>query len=197
MKTKKILLLISIVILFNCQSDREKYYYLDQYDLLDGYPYGTTIYKSSSKSHIPSQAIVYSDILEFKENNSYIITLQKPNKELMLKRIKSSLEVLYKYNSGNDSVVVSFPHTFTNVGINKRYKKDLDSLVKMTQDSSKAYRAEAENIFQDEAFYQRIYKNPLNYYIIDKKEDSVFGPLTKKEYRNIKEKRGIKLEFKN
>ena len=65
------------------------------------------------------------------------------------------------------------------------------------KDSIKAYQTGAENIFQNEDFYQRIYKKGLNYYIIDKKEDSVFGPLTKKEYRNIKEKRGIKLEFKN
>lgn len=155
------------------------------------------LYINQKKKWNYDTIIVYSDIEKFGENSTYIIALQNPNKELMLKRIISSLEVLYKYNSENDSVVVSFPHTYTNVEINKRYKKELDSLVWITKDSIKAYQTRAEDIFQNEDFYQRIYKKGLNYYIIDKKEDSVFGPLTKKEYRNIKEKRGIKLEFKN
>jgi len=194
---KKTLIIFLLIILYACKFDKSEYFFFDKYDSMDvGDGKETFIYKSKKKWNYDT-IIVYSDIEKFGENSTYIIALQNPNKELMLKRIISSLEVLYKYNSENDSVVVSFPHTYTNVEINKRYKKELDSLVWITKDSIKAYQTRAEDIFQNEDFYQRIYKKGLNYYIIDKKEDSVFGPLTKKEYRNIKEKRGIKLEFKN
>lgn len=196
MRNKWIILLTSTFILFNCQSDKEKYYYLDEFDALDmGYPYGTVIHKSKKLANLDT-IIVHSDIVKFSENSSYIIALQKPNKKLILNEIESSLEILYKYNSEDDSVIISFPHTHTNIEINKRYKKDLDSLVLLTKDSVKSYKIEAKNIFENEPFYQKIYnKNPVNYYIIDKKQDSVFGNLNRDEFRKIKKVKGIKLEW--
>lgn len=195
MKNIWIIFLTSIFLLFNCQSDKKKYYYFDKYDSMDVGDGKETFIHKSRKSNYYDTIIVYSDIVKFGENYSNMIVLQKPNKELMLKRITSSLEILYKYYSEKDSVVISFPHTYTSVEKNKQYKKDMDLIFQSTQDSAKTYQIKADKIFENELFYQKIYKNLLNYYIIDKKEDSVFGPMKKSEFIRLKRKRKIKIEF--
>lgn len=196
MKNKWFLLLIPAVIFLACQSDKEKYYYFDKYQSMDvGDGKETFIYKSKNSSYYDT-ILVHSDIVKFKENYSHMIVLQKPNKKLMLKRIKSGLETLYKYHSENDSVVLHLPHMQTTVEINRQYKKDLDSILQLTQDSVKTYQIKANQIFENESFYRKIYNNPLNYYIIDKKQDSIYGPLSKEEFNTIQQKKGIELEFK-
>lgn len=196
MRNKWPILLTLAVMFFACQSDKkERYYFFDKYESMDvGDGKETFIHKSKKMGGFDT-IIVHSDIVKFKENNSYIIALQKPNKKLMLDRIESILEILYKYNSENDSVVISFPHIHTTIEINSQYRENLDSLLQTTKDSVKTYQIEAKKIFENECFYQKIYKNPLNYYIIDKKEDSVFGNLNRDEFIKLKQAKGIKLEF--
>ncbi|MDR1877198.1 MAG: hypothetical protein LBQ84_06195 [Flavobacteriaceae bacterium] len=193
---KKLLVIFLLTIIFGCQSNTsEKYYFLDEFDAMDmGYPYGTVIHKSKETGNFDT-IIIHSDIEKYGENKSYIIALQKPNKELMLDRIESSLKALYKYNSENDSNIIYFPHTYTTLEMNRQLKKDLDSLIQVTQDTINSYKIEAKRILEKESFYQKIFKNQINYYMIDKKGDSVYGPMDRKEFLKLKSQKKIKLEF--
>ena len=187
--------LLITVLLYGCQSgnNKEKYFYLDDFDSMDtGYPYGTVVYKAKKRGGFDT-IIVSSDIVKYGENKSYIIALQRPNEELAISEIKNRLELFYtgykKYNYTNENF--GYPR-----GTNKDILlKSLDSLVSITKDSTEAYQIEAEKIFKKEPFYQKIFQNELNYYIIDKKADSVFGPLKYDEFERLKQKKNINVKF--
>lgn len=53
----------------------------------------------------------------------------------------------------------------------------------------------ADSLFHDSKFYQNMFQNKFNYFIIDKRNDKVSGPLTKREFETIKVKRNIKMQF--
>ncbi|MBW7870752.1 MAG: hypothetical protein H3C39_06785 [Flavobacteriia bacterium] len=198
MKKIVIFLLLDIFIL-NCQSDKERYYFLDDFTSVDiGYPYGTLIYKSNNNHwgyKTFDTIVVYSDVDKYGENGSWIIAMQKPNRDLMLERIESSLRILYAYHYENDSPVISFPHLVTDKQISKLYKKDLDSVFQLTKDSIKTYQEVAKKIFENEAFYQNIFKSQVNYYIINKKKDSIYGPMNEKRFLEFKKAKKIRLKF--
>ncbi|HCA08440.1 hypothetical protein [Chryseobacterium sp.] len=113
----KIILTLSLLLfLYSCNDGSNlggDYYYLPIYEAEDiGYPYGTIVYKSKEKNHF-DEVLIYSDIEKINYNNQFVIVLQKPNKELMLKRIKDDL------NNGNRQFDIkdSIPR------IEKKYRK--------------------------------------------------------------------------
>ena len=190
---RKLLIALLLISLYSCQPDKERYYYLDDFDAMDtGYPYGSMVYKAKKRG-VFTTIIASSDIVKYGENKSCIIALQKPNKKLAILDIRDGLELFYtgyeKYNYTNENF--SYPR-----GTNKDILlKSLDSLVSITKDSTEAYQIEAEKIFKKEPFYQKIFQNELNYYIIDKKADSVFGPLKYDEFERLKQKKNINVKF--
>lgn len=198
MKKTVIFLLLGILTL-NCQSDKEEYYFYDKYDSMD---YGdgreTFIYKSKNNhwGYITYDTIlIYSDVDKYGEDGSWIIAMQKPNRDLMLERIESGLKNLFTANYENDSAVVRFPHVLTDRQISNRYKRDLDSSYQLTGDSIKTYQEVAKELFENESLYQSMFKNPVNYYIIDKKKDSIYGPMDEKHFLKLKKANRIRLEF--
>lgn len=119
-----------------------------------GYPYGTIVYKSKEKNHF-DEILIYSDIEKINYNNQFVIIVQKPNKELMLKRIKDDLN---------------------NENIRKQFEiKD--------------------SISKREKSYNKLFLNEENYYIIDKKNNKIFGPLNQRTFINIKLQQNINLDF--
>ena len=189
-----LLFLLIIIILFSCKPEKERYYLLHKYDSMDvGLGERTFVYKSKEKWNYDT-ILIYSDVLKYKENRSYIIVLQKPNKNLILKDIESSLKIL-KDHYEDDSVVIFFPHSYSTIEMNKKYKREIKSLQQFTEDSINSYKTVALDIFNNEKYYQKVFKNRINYFIIDKDSDSVFGPLSKSDFNNIKDSKGIKLTF--
>lgn len=196
---RKIAIIYLLIVSYACKSDGTNYFFYDKYDSMD---YGdgreTFIYKSK-KNHWEyityDTILVYSDVEKYGENSSWIIAIQKPNRDLMLERIESGLKNLFTYNYENDSAVVRFPHALINKQISNQYKKDLDLSFQLTKDSIKTYQEVAERIFENESFYQNIFKNPVNYYIINKKKDSIYGPMDEKHFLRLKNAKKIRLEF--
>ncbi|SUP53536.1 Uncharacterised protein [Weeksella virosa] len=182
-----------LFITISCNRNGVKYHYQDSIEALDnGDPYGSMLYKENDASG--KEILIYDKIIKYGENKHYIIILQKPNKNLMIDRIKSNLEIL-NYHHSNKNTVISFPHIHTNTKINKKYNRELDSLIQITQDTVKAYLLEAERIFQNEPYYQQIFRNKYNYFIIDKKKDTLYGPMQEKEYLKKRGEFDLKLEF--
>ncbi len=67
----------------------------------------------------------------------------------------------------------------------------------MQQNKLKDNDSIINTIFETEMFYKNMFSRRLNYYIIQKDNDSVFGPLSYIEYRNLRERKKIKLDFKS
>lgn len=53
----------------------------------------------------------------------------------------------------------------------------------------------ADSVLENDEYYKRIFSSTSNYWIIDIKQDTVYGPLKKKEYLRIKKKKNIPLEL--
>ncbi|MPL56193.1 hypothetical protein SDC9_01675 [bioreactor metagenome] len=182
----KLTVYIFVLILFYSCNDGSNlgnnYYYLPDYESKDiGYPYGTIVYKSKEKNHF-DKILVYSDVEKVKLNNNFIIVFQRPNKKFMLKKIEDDLNTWNYYYSENkkDSIV--------DIAYSKISLKDIYDL------SQKRKLADvADSIVRKERFYLDIFSNAKNYYIINKNNNKVFGPLQQKDFENLKLKFNIDL----
>ena len=186
---KKTLVIFVIFTLFSCNDSElgSKYYYLADYAASDiGYPYGSIVYKSGKENHF-DDIIVYSNVEKINHNSDYIIILQKPNKRLMDKKIRDDLEFWNNYYLENkkDSLV--------DLTYKKMFLKDIYNLVK--KDKAQKLNIITDSIFNNEIFYKKIFKNKENYYIIQKGNDSILGPLNLKEFTKIKNQKNIDLDF--
>jgi hypothetical protein len=171
---KKSLLCIFLITLFGCSEGSlgDGYFYLPEYDAMDtGYPYGSVVYKSTQKN-IFQQLIIRADVISCTVKGHYILVVQKPNKALMKKEIIESLDLWNNYTERIKDSLVTVGNT----------KIDLSQVhtIKLAGDT-------AANKFADSLInVSGVSRQPINYYIIDKKVGLVNGPLTKSEFEKIK-----------
>ncbi len=171
----------------NVETLGDDYYYLSGDDALDiGYPYGSMLYRSKKKSTF-EEVLIYADVVKKSSNYQYIIIKQQPNKKLVINKIKQNLEFWNQYylENGKDSLV--------DIGYDKMSLKDIQSLL----EKNKQIKQEmiADNLFRQKECYKKIFKNKINYYIIQKTSNSIIGPLTIKDFKEIKQKKKIDLDF--
>lgn len=184
---RKIVLLFILLFFVSCNERNlgKDYYCLSEYEANE-YLTGSFVYKSFNEN-VFEKIIVYPKVKSIEFNTEYIIVLQQPNKKLMLKKIKDDLELWNNYYSENkkDSLV-SLVH-----------KKMLLSNIHKLVGSNKTEKLNitADSIFNNEIFYKKMFENKSNYYIIQKANDSIFGPLTLKGFEIIKKKKSIDLDF--
>lgn len=172
----KYIIFFCLLIIFNGCKDAglgNNYYHLGYYEGRDiGYPYGTIIYKSNDKNII-GKPFIYSDVVDFVTNKDYILVLQKPNKELFYKIIKDDLEFWKKYHAeAKTDTLLVFPHGTIML-------KDLLELMKRNNNQSGNV---TDSIFNNQSYYKKLFMYEYNYWIIQKVNDSLIGPLTKEEF---------------
>ncbi|WP_298150023.1 hypothetical protein [Flavobacterium sp.] len=181
---KKTLVLFVLFLFISCDEKKlgNSYYYLPNYEAYDlGYPYGSIIYKSKNEN-VYDNVIVYSDILHCIYDDNYILIIQKPNKDLMIKKIV------------NDIVSCK-----SNIGKSKNSQIKLDhgeisyDLIENT--SVNKIRKIADSIFENDKYYKRVIINPINFYIIDKVTNFVYGPFNEEEFLVVKKRKNIQLNF--
>lgn len=194
MKTYLSILIIASFLLQSCQNDEnlgDNYHVLSGYEAKDvGYPYGAIIYKSNQKYSF-KEVIIYSDVIAYKSDDAYIIILQKPNKEIMRNIIIDNIK--YLSNKKNvEKIEIEFPHGNIN---SKNLYYQLDSLTKISLDSSISYNEMANSILEREPFYKNQFRQTENYFVIDKQKTIIKGPLNLKEFIRLKEEKNIDLEF--
>ena len=188
-----ILILLSYLIVTIFIKDEQNlgngYYFLPDYEAIDiGYSYGNMLYKSDKKNHF-NNIIIFSDIKKINFNNYYIIVLQRPNKKLVLKQIEDDLTLWNNYYTVNkkDSIVTFNFNKISLVRINNIIEKvGVNNISKV-----------ADSIFNNQEFYKKIFERKDNYYIVNKKNDSIFGQLTFDEFLRLKKKKNIALDFEN
>ncbi|UYW02005.1 hypothetical protein K5I29_03585 [Flavobacterium agricola] len=187
---KKIYFGIIILFCFTSCNDKNylgnNFYYLSEYESMDiGYPYGTIIYKSSEKNMF-EKIIINSDVVNINNDENYIIVKQSPNKKLLLESIKNDLNVWNNYyiSIKKDSLI----------DLNNQ-KISIYNIHKLV--TNRGTEVITDSIFNNEVLYRKMFRNKFNYYIIEKKTDSVYGPLTLEELNVFKKKKKIDLNFEN
>lgn len=183
---RKIALLFIIFLFVSCdeRSLGKNYYYLSEYDANE-YLTESFVYKSFDEN-VFDEIIIYPKVKSIEFDNKYIIVFQQPNKELMLKQIKEDLELW------NDHYLESKKDSLVSLVHNKMRLTDIHNLVKNKKEK---LNITVDSIFNNEILYKKMFRNKSNYYIIQKANDSIFGPLTLKEFEVIKKKKSIDLDF--
>lgn len=188
---KKNLLFIVIICFISCKDETDlgnNFYYLPNYESKDvGYPYGSIVYKSKEK-YAFEKTFVYTDIVGINNNDSYIIVKQIPNKKLLLQNIKDDLNDLKLWSN---YYLESKKGSLVDLIYKKTSIYDIHKLIK-----NKDTEIVVDSIFKNDSFCKSMFRNKINYYIIQKDKDIVFGPLTFNEFEVMKKNKNIDLDFK-
>ena len=184
---------IFLISLISCHNDSNNlgkyYYYMTKDDALD---YGLIswdfIYKSD-KTRSRYYSIIDktpSDIIDYSFDDNYIIAKQKYNREVLLNELEMELSSWGGYyNIYKREGVINFNDVQVSL-------KEISKQIELRGSTNLA-----DSIISHSTYYKELLTpNKINYYIIDKDEDSILGPLDKLEFEKIKKEKGINLDFK-
>ena len=149
------------------------YYYLPVDESIDvGYPYGSIIYKSD-REYAFENTIVYTDVKECVSDDKYILVYQKPNKAIFAKELEDNLKNFNSYFvKTKKDTLIELPHG----------KVSIKDIYYSTEKNGNNASKIANSLINDEPYYQNLFSNKFNYWIICLSNDSLIGPLTKDEY---------------
>ena len=184
---------IFLTSLISCHDDSNNlgkyYYYMTKDDALD---YGLVswdfIYKSD-KTRSRYYSIIDktpSDIIDYSFDDNYIIAKQKYNREVLLNELGMELSSWGGYyNIYKREGVINFNDVPVSL-------KEISKQIELRGSTNLA-----DSIISHSTYYKELLTpNKINYYIIDKDEDSILGPFDKLEFEKIKKEKGINLDFK-
>ena len=184
---------IFLISLISCRDDSNNlgkdYYYMTKDDALDsGLVSWDFIYKSD-KTRRRYYSIIDktpSDIIDYSFDDNYIIAKQKHNREVLLNELKMELSSWGGYyNIYKREGVINFNDVPVSL-------KEISKQIELRGSTNLA-----DSIISHSTYYKELLTpNKINYYIIDKDEDSILGPFDKLEFEKIKKEKGINLDFK-
>ena len=184
---------IFLTSLISCHDDSNNlgkyYYYMTKDDALD---YGLIswdfIYKSDKRRSGTFSIIATtpSDVIDYSFDDNYIIAKQKYNREVLLNELEMELSSWGGYyNIYKREGVINFNDVQVSL-------KEISKQIELRGSTNLA-----DSIISHSTYYKELLTpNKINYYIIDKDEDSILGPLDKLEFEKIKKEKGINLDFK-
>jgi hypothetical protein len=127
-----------------------------------------------------------SDIIDYSFDDNYIIAKQKYNREVLLNELGMELSSWGGYyNIYKREGVINFNDVPVSL-------KEISKQIELRGSTNLA-----DSIISHSTYYKELLTpNKINYYIIDKDEDSILGPFDKLEFEKIKKEKGINLDFK-
>ncbi len=172
-------------------------------DLGNGYQY---IGEGSGNNFILGKNKIDAEIVCYVYNQHYILALQYPDYDFINSRLGEDLyQKYYFYNKLFVSKKLKKeeidPILYNSLQTNyskkiyyyfKNHNVPLDNGVKTINYKKKL----ADSLIHYDIVYKRIFKRQLNYWIIDKKRNQLFGPYNQEEYFKKKKLLEIKLELK-
>ena len=184
---------IFLTSLISCHDDSNNlgkdYYYMTKDDALYyGFPSWDYIYKSDKRRSSYYSVIdkTPSDIIDYSFDDNYIIAKQKHNREVLLNELKMELSSWGgDYNIYKREGVINFNDVPVSL-------KEISKQIELRGSTNLA-----DSIISHSSYYKELLTpNKINYYIIDKDEDSILGPFDMLEFEKIKKEKGINLDFK-
>ena len=184
---------IFLTSLISCHDDSNNlgkdYYYMTKDDALYyGFPSWDYIYKSDKRRSSYYSVIdkTPSDIIDYSFDDNYIIAKQKYNREVLLNELRMELSSWGgDYNIYKREGVINFNDVPVSL-------KEISKQIELRGSTNLA-----DSIISHSSYYKELLTpNKINYYIIDKDEDSILGPFDMLEFETIKKEKGINLDFK-
>ena len=184
---------IFLTSLISCHDDSNNlgkdYYYMTKDDALYyGFPSWDYIYKSDKRRSGTFSIIATtpSDVIDYSFDDNYIIAKQKYNREVLLNELGMELSRWGGYyNIYKREGVINFNDVPVSL-------KEISKQIELRGSTNLA-----DSIISHSTYYKELLTpNKINYYIIDKDEDSILGPFDKLEFEKIKKEKGINLDFK-
>ncbi len=164
------------------------YYVLTDFDAMDlGSSFGSIIYKGN-KEFSYDKMIVYSGVKKYNYNDDFIIVYQNVDEKLIKKN-------LIDYGG---KVINAFKQGHSEYRISDFYGEDIKNIfysahLKPSKDKKEA-KFLVDSIINNNIFFKKMYDLKKCYYIIDKTKDSLYGPLSKEEFKIKKDSLNIDLE---
>jgi len=176
-----------LVFLFSCKENEEEinlgnnFYYIPFQEIIfDVTTFGGNgIYQLKNNEKIP---VILSDIEKYEFNSEFIIVEQNFNNEQTSRLIQNMLSMPETY----------FTYDKRYLKLNENYLAQLD---KSENNSSVYYKKFTRELLVNTSSIQKMKINKENYYIIEKKEMKINGPLKKSEFKEMKKNLGINLSF--
>ena len=150
--------------------------------------------------------VIKPNVENFAYNDFYVLVKQKPSLKdcaiLLGSEIKTIARVFKRVDSLDLEKVPKHLHDkyLTNIKDSLFYKKiGLKITPQNTIEEQEYFEKLADSIIKKDAEYQKIFTNEINYWIIKKETNKVFGPFSKQAYLKKKKELGIseslKLDF--
>ncbi len=171
---KKILLYTLTVLIISCNSDTssENYYYYND-DLDKSAPFGTFVYKST-QPFVFNKILITTNVTGFRQNSKFVVARQELDTSLLRKWIYLEIEAFVRLKGYNgESNSLSFynyilPDTFL-----LRFENNDSNINYLTRTVLESPKI------------QKLTRNDINYWIVQKRNDSMIGPLTKSEFDEL------------
>jgi hypothetical protein len=103
--------------------------------------------------HIPNRQEIYSEVIDYAYDSDFIVVVQQP--------VYSEYKAMIGFNLRSTL---------------KKYSANSKEDVAKSEN-------EADSILVNDYFYQSVFKNKINYWIISHKAQQLYGPFTKDEYK--------------
>lgn len=198
---KKIILFYFAILFYNCGAGVSDF--ID--DLGDGYYYygegkGANFVfrgKEEKDGHRIDSIIIYADATDYDYDDHFILLKQEPNIEHQSYREGSDIWFICYSFKLVDSLQTNIPDVY--LELYKKHAKDsvfyrkLASKISFnnTMEDQRLCRSVADSIIKLNPYYQKIYSRKINYWIIQKKYNQLFGPYSREEYLTKKVKLGV------
>ena len=147
---------------------------------------------------------IYSKVVEYKFNEKFIIAKQKPKVSSYKKLLKENLitrlriyDSFLKERNDKDYKEITTPQIIRAIKSDSLiyYQFKERGLKENYYDKSLKTESVVDSILQNDLFYKKIFRSKVNYWIINKLENTRFGPFTKIEFENELKLENINLKF--
>ncbi|MFN3444662.1 MAG: DUF3997 domain-containing protein [Bacteroidia bacterium] len=148
---------------------------------------------------------IYSDITSYSFDDNYIIAKQKPDYKSYKAQVASDyFDHFFIFNRYLlDTTPERFnkensPFTRQAIKADSNFYKLLKSKGVTDQnslDDTNIIQTIVDSVFRADTFYIKLFSSTENYWLIDKKKNIRFGPLTKQEFNNKSRELNIKLKL--
>lgn len=147
---------------------------------------------------------IYSKVVDYKFNDKFIIAKQNPKissyKKLVREDLRTRLMIydgFLKERNDKDYEKTTTPNIVKSIKsdslIYHRFKKS--GLKGNYYDKDLKIDKVVDSILKNDIFYKKILSNKINYWIINKLENTRFGPFTRIEFENELKLKNINLKF--
>jgi len=154
----------------------------------------TFIYKKPNMKPIK----VLPTVLSYNYNRDFIVAKQHPCKEgIILYEINGLIEdKIDIYKTFKDSIKSPARFTIEDSLLVIKIKNQGYNGIRNSIKDQEIISKESDSIITNDPFYRKLFIHEYNYWIVDKKQDYIYGPLTKMRYNELKDSLGIHLELR-